>query len=86
MECLSTEIPAEVVDKPVEAKDIPENAKETEEPAHENGKEEPEKAGEEYAYLERSEFTSEIFKIEVKNLGYFGIGVRSSILLLADLK
>nr|XP_016944596.2 tRNA (uracil-5-)-methyltransferase homolog A-like [Drosophila suzukii] len=74
MECLSTEIPAEVVDKPVEAKDIPENAKETEEPAHENGKEEPEKAGEEYAYLERSEFTSEIFKIEVKNLGYFGIG------------
>ncbi|SPP76543.1 tRNA (uracil-5-)-methyltransferase homolog A [Drosophila guanche] len=33
-----------------------------------------EKAGEEYAYLERNEFTSEIYKIEVKNMGYFGIG------------
>ncbi|XP_022218198.2 tRNA (uracil-5-)-methyltransferase homolog A [Drosophila obscura] len=33
-----------------------------------------EKTGEEYAYLERNEFTSEIYKIEVKNMGYFGIG------------
>jgi len=37
--------------------------------------EEAEKAGNEFEYLERNEFTSEIFKIEVKNLGYFGIGV-----------
>ncbi|KAH8261240.1 hypothetical protein KR044_005754 [Drosophila immigrans] len=38
--------------------------------------EEIEKAGNnEFEYLERNEFTSEIFKIEVKNLGYFGIGV-----------
>ncbi|KAH8301179.1 hypothetical protein KR018_006606, partial [Drosophila ironensis] len=29
---------------------------------------------EEYAYLERNEFTSEIYKIEVRNMGYFGIG------------
>ncbi|XP_030388445.1 tRNA (uracil-5-)-methyltransferase homolog A [Scaptodrosophila lebanonensis] len=33
-----------------------------------------EKGNEEYAYLERNEFTSEIYKIEVKNMGYFGIG------------
>ncbi|EDW69914.1 tRNA (uracil-5-)-methyltransferase homolog A [Drosophila virilis] len=35
---------------------------------------EVEKAGNEFAYLERNEFTSEIYKIEVKNMGYFGIG------------
>lgn len=29
----------------------------------------------EYSYTERSEFTSEIYKIEVRNLGIFGIGV-----------
>lgn len=29
----------------------------------------------EFAYLKRGEFTSEIYKIEVRNLGYFGIGV-----------
>ncbi|XP_017477066.1 PREDICTED: tRNA (uracil-5-)-methyltransferase homolog A [Rhagoletis zephyria] len=28
----------------------------------------------EFNYLKRNEFTSEIFKIEVRNLGYFGIG------------
>lgn len=33
------------------------------------------KAGNEFDYLERNEFTSEIYKIEVKNMGYFGIGV-----------
>ncbi|XP_023160102.2 tRNA (uracil-5-)-methyltransferase homolog A [Drosophila hydei] len=32
------------------------------------------KAGNEFEYLERNEFTSEIYKIEVKNMGYFGIG------------
>lgn len=31
-------------------------------------------AGKDFEYLDRNEFTSEIFKIEVKNLGYFGIG------------
>lgn len=31
--------------------------------------------GEEFSYLQRNEFTSEIYKIEVRNLGYFGIGV-----------
>ncbi|XP_016995546.2 tRNA (uracil-5-)-methyltransferase homolog A [Drosophila takahashii] len=71
MESISTELPSEVVDKSVEVKEIAENVEET---AVKNGEEEPEKAGEEYAYLERNEFTSEIFKIEVKNLGYFGIG------------
>ena len=30
----------------------------------------------EFNYLKRNEFTSEIYKIEVRNLGYFGIGVR----------
>ncbi|XP_068150109.1 tRNA (uracil-5-)-methyltransferase homolog A [Drosophila tropicalis] len=30
--------------------------------------------GQQYAYLDRNEFTSEIYKIEVKNMGYFGIG------------
>lgn len=29
----------------------------------------------EFEYLQRNEFTSEIYKIEVRNLGYFGIGV-----------
>lgn len=29
----------------------------------------------EFGYLQRNEFTSEIYKIEVRNLGYFGIGV-----------
>uniref|UniRef100_A0A6P4EH32 tRNA (uracil(54)-C(5))-methyltransferase n=1 Tax=Drosophila rhopaloa TaxID=1041015 RepID=A0A6P4EH32_DRORH len=72
MESLSTELPAEIVDKPIEASENQEDAKETQET--ENAKEETEKAGEEFAYLERNEFTSEIFKIEVKNLGYFGIG------------
>ncbi|XP_061396260.1 tRNA (uracil-5-)-methyltransferase homolog A [Musca vetustissima] len=28
----------------------------------------------EFGYLQRNEFTSEIYKIEVRNLGYFGIG------------
>ncbi|XP_013119287.2 tRNA (uracil-5-)-methyltransferase homolog A [Stomoxys calcitrans] len=28
----------------------------------------------EFEYLQRNEFTSEIYKIEVRNLGYFGIG------------
>lgn len=32
----------------------------------------------EFAYLQRNEFTSEVFKIEVRNLGYFGIGVSSN--------
>lgn len=31
-------------------------------------------ARKDFEYLDRNEFTSEIFKIEVKNLGYFGIG------------
>lgn len=35
-------------------------------------------AGDEFEYLQRNEFTSEIFKIEVRNLGYFGIGVSAS--------
>lgn len=34
----------------------------------------PDDAGEEFGYLQRNEFTSEIYKIEVRNLGYFGIG------------
>ncbi|XP_017127396.1 tRNA (uracil-5-)-methyltransferase homolog A [Drosophila elegans] len=71
MECVSGEIPAETVDKPTEVKEIKEDVKET---SPENAKVETEKAGEEFAYLERNEFTSEIYKIEVKNLGYFGIG------------
>lgn len=32
------------------------------------------KTGKDFEYLDRNEFTSEIYKIEVKNLGYFGIG------------
>ncbi|TDG42033.1 hypothetical protein AWZ03_011541 [Drosophila navojoa] len=38
------------------------------------------KAGNEFDYLERSEFTSEIYKIEVKNMGYFGIGELKKLL------
>ncbi|XP_054734993.1 tRNA (uracil-5-)-methyltransferase homolog A isoform X1 [Anastrepha obliqua] len=33
-----------------------------------------ETANDEFNYLKRNEFTSEIYKIEVRNLGYFGIG------------
>lgn len=35
----------------------------------------PTETGAEFEYLQRNEFTSEIYKIEVRNLGYFGIGV-----------
>ncbi|EDV97596.1 tRNA (uracil-5-)-methyltransferase homolog A [Drosophila grimshawi] len=53
--------------------EIKENSEQpAEEGAAEN--EEVEKAGNEFDYLERNEFTSEIYKIEVKNMGYFGIG------------
>ncbi|EDW18917.1 uncharacterized protein Dmoj_GI11815 [Drosophila mojavensis] len=38
------------------------------------------KAGNEFDYLERNEFTSEIYKIEVKNMGYFGIGELKKLL------
>lgn len=38
------------------------------------------KAGNEFEYLERNEFTSEIYKIEVKNMGYFGIGVSKCLI------
>uniref|UniRef100_A0A1A9UG99 tRNA (uracil(54)-C(5))-methyltransferase n=1 Tax=Glossina austeni TaxID=7395 RepID=A0A1A9UG99_GLOAU len=34
----------------------------------------------EFAYLQRNEFTSEVFKIEVRNLGYFGIGELKKLL------
>ncbi|XP_017072133.1 tRNA (uracil-5-)-methyltransferase homolog A isoform X2 [Drosophila eugracilis] len=74
MESLSAEVPPEVENKIMEVEESVENVMEPEETAAENGKEEVEKAGEEFAYLERNEFTSEIYKIEVKNLGYFGIG------------
>ena len=37
----------------------------------------------EFAYLQRNEFTSEIYKIEIRNLGFFGVGVGISFCLLA---
>ncbi|XP_034103929.1 tRNA (uracil-5-)-methyltransferase homolog A [Drosophila albomicans] len=64
------------VDSNIENAEIVEN-KESAEQASESVKtsDEIEKAGNnEFEYLERNEFTSEIYKIEVKNLGYFGIG------------
>ncbi|EDW99947.1 tRNA (uracil-5-)-methyltransferase homolog A [Drosophila yakuba] len=74
MECLNAEIPADGVDKSIEVEKIAENAVKTDETTERNGKDEAGKPSEEYAYLERNEFTSEIFKVEVKNMGYFGIG------------
>ncbi|XP_039487850.2 tRNA (uracil-5-)-methyltransferase homolog A [Drosophila santomea] len=74
MECLNAEIPADGVDKSIEVEKIAENAVKPDETPERNGKDEAGKPGEEYAYLERNEFTSEIFKVEVKNMGYFGIG------------
>ncbi|EDW95377.1 uncharacterized protein Dyak_GE22531 [Drosophila yakuba] len=74
MECLNAEIPADGVDKSTEVEKIAENAVITDETTERNGKDEAGKPSEEYAYLERNEFTSEIFKVEVKNMGYFGIG------------
>ncbi|XP_043650869.1 tRNA (uracil-5-)-methyltransferase homolog A [Drosophila teissieri] len=74
MECLNSEIPADGVGKSIEVEEIAENAVKTDETTVANGKDEAGKAGEEFAYLERNEFTSEIFKVEVKNMGYFGIG------------
>lgn len=43
---------------------------------------ETEDTGNEFEYLKRNEFTSEIYKIEVRNLGYFGIGVSFRIIIL----
>ncbi|KAH8244082.1 hypothetical protein KR038_000447 [Drosophila bunnanda] len=74
MDCLSTEITAETIKDTTEIIASIENVLEKENTAGEIGKEETEKAGDEFAYLERNEFTSEIYKIEVKNMGYFGIG------------
>lgn len=71
MECESKEIPSEEVTNGSELKENEEV---------QNVKEENEEAGEAYAYLDRNEFTSEIYKIEVKNLGYFGIGVSIKLL------
>ncbi|XP_017107648.2 tRNA (uracil-5-)-methyltransferase homolog A [Drosophila bipectinata] len=65
MECESKEIPSAEV---ANGSDLKENEEDK------NVSVEKEGTGEEYAYLERNEFTSEIYKIEVKNLGYFGIG------------
>ncbi|KAM7354873.1 tRNA (uracil-5-)-methyltransferase homolog A [Cochliomyia hominivorax] len=46
-----------------------------EESIDEEKKEQEQQAtGEEFGYLQRNEFTSEIYKIEVRNLGYFCIG------------
>lgn len=71
MECESKEIASEEVTNGSELKENEEVKKVNEE---------TEEAGEAYAYLERNEFTSEIYKIEVKNLGYFGIGVSIEVL------
>ncbi|XP_055371931.1 tRNA (uracil-5-)-methyltransferase homolog A [Condylostylus longicornis] len=38
------------------------------------------KISEDFSYLEREEFTSEIFKIEIRNLGIFGIGELKKLL------
>ena len=37
------------------------------------------KNSEEFGYIQRNEFTSEIYKIEVRNLGIFGIGVSTQV-------
>jgi len=77
MECFNAEIPADGVVNSIETEEISENVVKADETTLANGEDEAGKAGEEYAYLERNEFTSEIFKVEVKNMGYFGIGVGS---------
>eukprot|EP00099_Drosophila_melanogaster_P021785 NP_649083.2 uncharacterized protein Dmel_CG3808 [Drosophila melanogaster] len=74
MECFNAEIPADGVVNSIETEEISENVVKADETTLANGEDEAGKAGEEYAYLERNEFTSEIFKVEVKNMGYFGIG------------
>ncbi|EDV52320.1 tRNA (uracil-5-)-methyltransferase homolog A [Drosophila erecta] len=74
MECLNAEIPADGAGQTIEVEDLAENLVKTDESTVADGKDEAGKPGEEYAYLERNEFTSEIFKVEVKNMGYFGIG------------
>ncbi|XP_033156943.1 tRNA (uracil-5-)-methyltransferase homolog A [Drosophila mauritiana] len=74
MECLNAEISADGVAKSIETEEIAETVVKAYETTRANGEDEAGTPGEEYAYLERNEFTSEIFKVEVKNMGYFGIG------------
>ncbi|XP_037934173.1 tRNA (uracil-5-)-methyltransferase homolog A [Teleopsis dalmanni] len=45
-----------------------------ENPSEEAHKDTEAQSFDEFSYLQRNEFTSEIYKIEVRNLGYFGIG------------
>ncbi|KAH8419593.1 hypothetical protein KR222_008129, partial [Zaprionus bogoriensis] len=57
--------------QPAQADNVIKEEQNSELPAETEG---AEKAGNEFEYLDRNEFTSEIYKIEVKNLGFFGIG------------
>ncbi|ALC45152.1 CG3808, partial [Drosophila busckii] len=71
MESVNAEKPTEQTDNSNANNDEP---KQVEESVVEAVETEKQNAGNEFEYLERNEFTSEIYKIEVKNLGYFGIG------------
>ncbi|KAH8373361.1 hypothetical protein KR009_004096 [Drosophila setifemur] len=72
MESASADLPMTEVNNGTELNESEKDVTETENTTTEGPK--MDNAGEEYAYLERNEFTSEIYKIEVKNMGYFGIG------------
>ncbi|XP_065359485.1 tRNA (uracil-5-)-methyltransferase homolog A [Calliphora vicina] len=72
-EVKQVEAEAEVVNTEQKNEEVKETT--TEKIATEETKEkEEEETGKEFGYLQRNEFTSEIYKIEVRNLGYFGIG------------
>lgn len=69
MDVVNTENQPQLIDNDVENK---EKTEQVEDKTKES--EDATKAGKDFEYLDRNEFTSEIYKIEVKNLGYFGIG------------
>lgn len=69
MDVVNTENQPQLEDNDIDNREKPEQVEDKPKKA-----EDTTKAGKDFEYLDRNEFTSEIYKIEVKNLGYFGIG------------